>query len=117
LAQTRYHWPPQPPASLWKRWRDPANQVVETCTIITTKPNTFGPDLLDRLPAMLRPEDYELWLDPGITDSRRVVDCLKPFDASLMKQYPVSARMNRPENDDQECVREIAVSGPTGRLF
>lgn len=104
-------------AGLWERWQDSANQVVETCTILTTKPNALVADVHDRMPVMLRPEDYELWLDPGITDSRRVIDCLKPFDASLMKKYPVSARVNRAENDDQECAREIAVSGPTGRLF
>jgi putative SOS response-associated peptidase YedK len=74
-------------------------------------------DVHDRMPVMLRPEDYELWLDPGITDSRRVVDCLKPFDPSRMKKYPVSMRVNRPENDDQECAREILVPGPAGRLF
>lgn len=104
-------------AGLWERWRDLANEVVETCTILTTKPNTLVADVHNRMPAMLRPEDYELWLDPGITDSWRVVDCLKPFDANLMKKYPVSVRVNRPENDDQECAREIAVSVPTGRLF
>src|SRR6266568_1076180 len=58
-----------------------------------------------------------LWLDPGVTDSQRVVDCLKPFDSTLMKKYPVSTRVNRPENDDQECAREIPIAGPPPRLF
>ena len=66
---------------------------------------------------MLRPADYDLWLDPGITDPRRVADCLGPFDAGLMKKYPVSARVNRPENDDQECARAVAPSGITATLF
>ena len=65
---------------------------------------------------MLRPEDYDLWLDPGITDAQRVVDCLKPFDSTLMKKYPVSARVNRPENDDHECAQEISFA-TTPTLF
>jgi putative SOS response-associated peptidase YedK len=56
---------------------------------------------------ILRPEDYELWLDPGLTGSRGVASLLKPFDARLMKMYPVSTRVNRAENDDPECIREI----------
>jgi len=104
-------------AGLWDRWQNPAAEFVETCTILTTKPNSLVADVHDRMPVMLRPEDYDLWLDPGITDFKRVVDCLKPFDASLMKQYPVSTRVNRPENDDQECAREIPIADPAPRVF
>jgi putative SOS response-associated peptidase YedK len=64
------------------------------------------------MPVILREEDYDLWLDPGVTDSNLVVDCLKPFDTTLMKKYPVSTRVNRPENDDQECAREIPIAAP-----
>lgn len=34
----------------------------------------------DRMPAMLNEEDYDRWLDPGITDPEQVMDGLKPFD-------------------------------------
>jgi len=67
-------------AGLWDRWLDQDNKAIETCTILTTKPNSLVADVHDRMPVMLRPEDYDLWLDPSITDSNRVVDCLKPLD-------------------------------------
>jgi putative SOS response-associated peptidase YedK len=70
----------------------------------------------DRMPVILKPEDYELWLDPGVTDAARVTDCLKPFDARLMKKYPVSTRVNRPENDDPECAREVPIAS-SARLW
>jgi putative SOS response-associated peptidase YedK len=104
-------------AGLWDRWRNQADETIETCTILTTKPNALVADVHDRMPVMLRPDDYDIWLDPGITDPKRVADCLRPFDAILMKKYPVSARVNRPENDDQECAREISISEPAPRLF
>ena len=59
------------------------------------------------MPAMLNEEDYDRWLDPGITDPEQVMDCLKPFDLKLMKKYPVSDRANRAENDDAVCAEEI----------
>jgi len=54
-------------AGLWERWQEPASEFIETCTILTTKPNSLVADVHDRMPVILRPEDYDLWLDPGIT--------------------------------------------------
>jgi putative SOS response-associated peptidase YedK len=104
-------------AGLWDRWRDPKNNVIETCTILTTRPNALVADVHDRMPAILRVEDYECWFDPGITNTETVVDCLKPFDVGLMRKYPVGTRVNRPENDDEECAREVAIETTAPTLF
>lgn len=104
-------------AGLWERWRDPAGDNIETCTILTTKPNRLVADVHDRMPVILRAEDYDLWLDPGVTDAARVADCLQSFDAKLMKKHPVGKRVNRPENDDEECVREVSITPRTQTLF
>jgi hypothetical protein len=32
---------------------------------------------------------------------------LRPFDASLMRRYPASARVNSVKNDNAECAEEI----------
>jgi putative SOS response-associated peptidase YedK len=104
-------------AGLWESWRDPAGQTIETCTILTTKPNALVAAVHDRMPAILTPESYDLWLDPGITDPSRVIECLTPFDARLMKKYPVSTRVNRAENDDPECAQEIQLKPTSPLLF
>jgi len=62
------------------------------------------------MPAILTTEDYDPWLDPGVTDPACVADCLKPFDARLMKKYPISTQVNCVENDDQECAREVQIA-------
>ena len=104
-------------AGLWDRWREPAGDVLETCTILTTEPNSLVAEVHDRMPVIVRPEDYELWLDPGVVDPARVGDCLRPFDARLMKKYPVSTRVNSPENDDLACAQEIALPSTAQLLF
>jgi hypothetical protein len=53
----------------------------------------------DRMPVILKPTDYDLWLDPGITDPGKVSDVLKPLDARLMRVYPVSSTVNKVGND------------------
>src|SRR3984957_20319095 len=90
-------------AGLWERWRDAAGEFIETSTILTTTPNSLVADVHDRMPAILNLDDYDLWLDPGVTNVALVADRLKPFDARRMKKWPVSTRVNRAENDDQQC--------------
>jgi putative SOS response-associated peptidase YedK len=72
-------------AGLWEAWRDPAGEALETCTILTTKPNSLVADVHDRMPLILRRENYDLWLDPGATNVALVAECLKPFLSGLMK--------------------------------
>jgi putative SOS response-associated peptidase YedK len=99
-------------AGLWECWSDPSGEILETCTILTTKPNALIADVHDRMPVILKPDHYDLWLDPNIKSPGLVADCLKPFDPAWMKKYPVTTRVNRPENDDAECAREAAVALP-----
>ena len=94
-------------AGLWDRWQDPQGNVVESCTILTAKPNALVSEIHDRMPAILRREDYDLWLDPGIVEPARVADLLRPFDPRFMKKYPVSTRLNSVKNDDPDCAKQI----------
>lgn len=105
-------------AGLWDRWRDATGNQILSCTILTTRPNTLVADVHNRMPAILQREDYDLWLDPGITDPARVADLLAPFDPRQMKKYPVSPRVNSVKNDDPECAREIQIAAEAqGGLF
>jgi putative SOS response-associated peptidase YedK len=97
-------------AGLWERWLDSHGSAVETCTILTTTPNALVADVHNRMPAILYACDYDLWLGPRTKDPALVARCLRPFDANLMKKYPVSTRVNRPENDDPECAQEVSIA-------
>ena len=99
-------------AGLWERWKNANNEIVESCTILTTKPNALVRDIHNRMPVILRAQDYDLWLDPGIREPVRVADLLMPFDARLMKKYPVSTRVNSVKNDDPECAKEVSLTEP-----
>ena len=104
-------------AGLWDRWKDPAGREIETCTILTTSANSLVQDVHIRMPVILRPEDYDLWHDPGVTDPAKVIDLLKPFDAGLMKKYPVSSAVNLVANDGPECAEEVEESDEQLKLL
>jgi putative SOS response-associated peptidase YedK len=101
-------------AGLWERWKPPeetedprASDPVESCTIITTEPNELIAALHNRMPAVLHPRDYDVWLDPG-TDSADVLQpLLRPYPPDEMEAYPVTTRVNTPSIDARECIQPL----------
>ena len=91
-------------AGLWDRWRDPAGAVIESCSILTTTPSSLLADIHDRMPVILKQENYDLWLDPGFRDVKALAEVLVPFEAAQMRCFPVSTRINSVTNDDPDCV-------------
>jgi putative SOS response-associated peptidase YedK len=62
-------------------------------------------------------QDYDLWLDRGMKDVSAVSELLKPYDARLMRCYPVSNRINYVANDDEECCRPVELAQIQDSLF
>jgi putative SOS response-associated peptidase YedK len=69
------------------------------------------------MPVILGRESYELWLDPGMTDAQVISELLKPYDARLMRCFPVGSRVNHVGNDDEECSRPVQIAEDQNRLF
>lgn len=69
------------------------------------------------MPVILDKADYELWLDPGFTDVAALSPMLKPYDASGMRSYPVSNRINQVSNDDPACALPTEIVEAQNRLF
>jgi putative SOS response-associated peptidase YedK len=90
-------------AGLWECWADPAGQVVESCTIITTTPNALIRRFHHRMPVILAPQDYDLWLDGQVRDASRLLPLLVPCPPEEMTAYPVSPLVNNPANDSPAC--------------
>lgn len=100
-------------AGIWDRWKSPSGELVESCSILTTTPNSLLADIHDRMPVILKDDDYDLWLDPGYQRGEGILEMLRPFDASAMKRYPVSTRVNSVNNEDAECAAESRPETPT----
>ncbi|MBZ5598465.1 MAG: SOS response-associated peptidase [Acidobacteriia bacterium] len=104
-------------AGLWDRWKDPGNNWIKTCSILTTTPNAVTSPVHDRMPVILEPDSYDLWLDPGMNNVAVVCELLKPYDAREMRCFPVSTRINHVANDDEECSRPVESEAVQDRLF
>ena len=80
---------------------------METCSIITTSANTLLSGIHDLMPVILKRDDYDLWLDPGLKRVDDLLDLLKPFPADAMRHHRVSTRVNSVKNDDPACAEEF----------
>ncbi len=69
------------------------------------------------MPVILDPDGYDLWLDPGMNNVTAASELLKPYDARLMRCYPISTRINRVANDDEECSRPVELAENQDQLF
>lgn len=94
-------------AGLWERWSRDADIPVESCTIITTTPNTLMEPIHKRMPVILEPSDFPAWLD--MSDARApalkaVQNLLRPCDSARLRARAVDLRVNDPRNDDASCI-------------
>lgn len=90
-------------AGLWDRWVDPVGRGIESCTIITTSPNDLIRQFHHRMPVILPPAEYDLWLEVERYDVNRILPLLKPYPSETMTAYPVSLLVNSPSNDSTAC--------------
>ena len=105
-------------AGLWDEWESPEGQIIESCSILTTAANSLVADLHDRMPVIVPPDKYDAWLDPDVNDFEAIRDILKPYDANLMRRYPVSRKLNNSRIDDAESASPVILDTPTqAKLF
>jgi putative SOS response-associated peptidase YedK len=100
-------------AGLWSQVHDAEGKLHSTFCIITTTPNELVAKIHDRMPAMLRQEDEEDWLNPqlGVDEAKAM---LSPYPVERMMAYEVSTRVNSPKNNDEDLVRPM--NGDSARL-
>jgi putative SOS response-associated peptidase YedK len=91
-------------AGLWEHWQSPDGSEIESVTLLTTEPNDLLKPGHNRMPVILAPEDYDLWLDPGAQHPGEVQPLMTAFPSDKMTFYPVSAHVNNPRNEDPQCI-------------
>lgn len=91
-------------AGLWEQWLHPGGSEIWSCTIITTEPNDLMASIHNRMPVILRPEDYAQWLSSGERQSEALQALLVPYESDEMTAYAVTKVVNHPGNDTPACL-------------
>jgi putative SOS response-associated peptidase YedK len=94
-------------AGLWETWKDEEGKELESCTIITTEANSVLATVHDRMPVIIKPEDYQVWLDPKEMDTERLQKLLVPYPAEEMFSHAVSTQVNSPASDSPDLINSL----------
>ncbi|BAY77695.1 hypothetical protein NIES25_41630 [Nostoc linckia NIES-25] len=95
-------------AGLWERWHSPTNEEIISCTILTTAANELLQPIHERMPVILDPQDYDLWLDSQVQTPQTLQQLLRPYPAQAMTAYAVSTLVNNSRHNSRECIMPIS---------
>jgi len=92
-------------AGLWDEWLDRATgELHPTFTIVTTEPNELMARLHNRMPVILPGLEAErAWLADDLSAAAHQ-ELLMPYDATLMREYAITTRVNSPAHNDAEVL-------------
>src|SRR5271163_4159187 len=89
-------------AGLWDAWKEPRGEWLQSYSLITTEANELASDVIDRMPVILHPKDYERWLE---RDSERPpIDLLRPFESEEMVKWACNPLVGSVKNNGPEML-------------
>jgi putative SOS response-associated peptidase YedK len=91
-------------AGLWDRWEG-EGEILESCSIIVMPASDVMKSLHERMPAIIAPAHYDLWLDARITEKNEIMRYLNSAPSSQLVAYPISPWVNTPKHDDERCIQ------------
>jgi len=95
-------------ASLWDHWTDKeTGETINSSTIITTEANPLIVGIHNRMPTILDPDHYQVWLSPEPVPQQLLLECLHPYPHEKMEAYEISRLVNSPRNDSAEIIKPI----------
>ncbi len=94
---------------LLEHWHGPEGDET-TFTILTINANSLMAKIHDRMPVIIKPEDYAIWIDTNFTDVIKIQAMTRPYPERFMEAYPVSRKVNSPKHDSPDLIEEVQVS-------
>ncbi len=92
-------------AGLWDAWKDKDGRWLQSYAIVTTAANELMASIHDRMPVILRPRDYDRWLDREPTE-QPPIDLLRPFPADEMEMHPANPAVGNVRNNGPEMLAD-----------
>ena len=94
-------------AGLWETWTGPNGEEQETAAIVTTNANRTCAAIHDRMPAIIAPAAFDLWLDSDKVDAKTAAALIAPAPESLLEAYEISTAVNRVANDSPALIEPV----------
>jgi putative SOS response-associated peptidase YedK len=97
-------------AGLWETWTGPNGEELETAAIVTTRANSTLAPIHDRMPVIVPPEAFDLWLNCNDVDAKTAETMIAPAPDDLLGAYEISTAVNRTANDSPKLLEPVVAS-------
>lgn len=94
-------------AGLWETWTGPNGEEQDTACMITTAANGASATIHDRLPAILEPASFDVWLDPDETGADNAFNLLQPPENEVLEFFEIGPAVNKVGNDTPQIQQPI----------
>lgn len=93
-------------AGIWETWLGADGSEVDTVAIITTDANVILKPIHHRMPVILSPLQFDVWMSPE-TETPELLELLAPADDRLLAAVPVSKKVNSARNEGPELIEPV----------
>ena len=94
-------------AGLWENWMGPNGEEMETAAIVTTRANRMLATIHPRMPAIVPPEAFDLWLDSRSVDATSAAALIAPAPEDMLEMHEVSPAVNSAANDTPDLIAPV----------
>ena len=94
-------------AGLMETWASADGSEVDTGAILTTAANADISRIHERMPVVIRPEDFSRWLDCRTQEPQAVSDLMRPIEEGFFEAIPVSDRVNKVANMGPDILEPV----------
>jgi putative SOS response-associated peptidase YedK len=94
-------------AGLWETWTGPNGEELDTAAIVTTRANRTLAPIHNRMPVIVPPEAFDLWLNSNEVDATTAAALIAPAPDGLLEAYEISTAVNRTANDNTKVIEPI----------
>ena len=100
-------------AGLWENWMGPNGEEMETAAIVTTRANRMLATIHPRMPAIVPPEAFDLWLDSRSVDATTAAALIAPAPEDMLEMHEVSPAVNSAANDTPDLIAPVTAEAIT----
>ncbi len=91
-------------AGIYETHKDGSGNELHTFAILTTEANALMQPLHDRMPVILREDDYNVWLNPVQPRPEMLQSLLRPYPTEYMSAYKVGTNVNNARNNGPDLI-------------
>lgn len=94
-------------AAIWEHWHGLDDSIIQSCSLLTTGANQLMQPIHERMPVIISPDDYPLWLDVDYLQIDALKALLPPKDSDEFEYHPVTPKVNNSRYNNSDAILPI----------